>query len=70
MSIEHPDITCALATGYATFSQPASEPTELDREEFVKDNAGLVVLWMLGNYREVLEEYIQEHEAQFRAWMN
>lgn len=68
--MEHPDITSAQATGYATFSQPSAEPTELDREEFLKDNAGLVVLWMLGNYREFLEEYIQEHEAQFRAWMN
>lgn len=68
--MEHPDITSAQRTGYATFSQPSEEPTELDREEFLKDNAGSVVRWMLGNYREFLEEYIQEHEAQFRAWLN
>lgn len=67
--MEHPDIKSAQATGYATFSQPAQKPTDYDREAFVKDNAGLVVLWMLGNYRDVLEEYIQEHEAQFRGWL-
>ena len=67
--MEHPDITSAQRTGYATFSQQSEEPTELDREEFLKDNAGRVVRWVLGN-REILEEYIEEHEAQFRAWLN
>ncbi len=68
--MEHPDITSAQRTGYATFSQQTDNITDYDREEFLKDNAGSVVRWMLGNYRGFLEEYIQEHEAQFRAWMN
>lgn len=67
--MEHPDITSALVTGYATFSQPSTEPTELDREEFLKDNAGTVMNWLILNYREVLEEYIDTHEKQFRAWL-
>lgn len=68
--MEHPDITSALVTGYATFSQPSTEPTELDREEFVKDNAGLVIQWLLRFYPEILEKYITEHETQFRRWLN
>lgn len=68
--MEHPDIASAQVNGYATFSQPSEDPTELDREGFVKDNAGLVVQWMLRFYPEILEEYITKHETFFRRWLN
>lgn len=67
--MEHPDITCARATGYSTYQQPTGQITEYDREEFWKDNAGTVMLWLIQNYREVLDEYIDTHETHFRRWL-
>lgn len=67
--MQHHDITSALATGYATFSQPTSDVTDYDREEFWKDNAGAVIRWLIQNRRDVLEDYIDEHEKQFLSWL-
>jgi len=68
--MEHPDITCALRTGYATFQNPENQDTPEMRKEFINDNSGMLLRWLRLGYPEILDEFVEMHVAEYRAWLN
>lgn len=70
LSMEHPDVTCALRTGYATFQSPENQDLPETQKEFIDDNAGLLIRWLRLGYPEVLKEFVEMHAAEYRAWLN
>lgn len=68
--MEHPDITSAQRTGYATFQSAENRDCPENRAEFISDHSSEVINWVQRNYPELLEQYIEEHERDYNAWLN
>ena len=69
-NMEHPDVTCALRTGYAAFQNPENRDTPENRKEFIDENSGLLLQWLRLGYPEILEEFIEMHATDYREWLN
>lgn len=68
--MEHPDVTSALRTGYATFQSTENQDTPEMRKEFIDDNSALLLRWLRLGYPEILDEFVEMHAAEYRAWLN
>lgn len=68
--MEHPDITCAMRTGYATFQKAENEDTPESRAEFLEDHTIELLVWLRIYHPELLDEYIDTHERQYKDWLN
>lgn len=68
--VEHPDITAALRTGYASYQNEENQDTPESREEFIEDHTNELLAWIRATLPEVLEEFIEKHETQYKNWLN
>ena len=68
--MEHPDITSAQRTGYATFQDAENQDTPEMRKAFIDDNSARLLRWLRFTYPEILEEFVDIHTAEYRAWLN
>lgn len=68
MSIEHPDISYALRTGYASFQSRACEDTPEAREMYIEDHTAELLDWLSFEHPEILEEFIEN--SGYYDWLN
>lgn len=68
--MQHPDITAACRDGYPSWKHGGVEDCPELRDEFIDDNAGLLLRWLRLSYPEILEEFIEMHATKYRAWLN
>lgn len=70
MNLEHPDVSSALRSGYAGFQIPENRDTPENRGDFIDDRTDLLLAWLRLGYPEILDEFIEMHGPDYRAWLN
>ena len=68
--MEHPDITSAQRTGYATFQSAENQDCPENRAEYIDAHLSEVISWVRHNYPELVDQYIEEHKRDYTAWLN
>ena len=68
--MEHPDITAALRTGYPSYQSEENQDTPESRAEFIEDHTDALLAWIRATLPEVLDEFMEAHETQYRNWLN
>ena len=57
--IEHPDITSAAYTGYASYQNPENRDTPEHRKAYIEERYLDLLRWMRIEYPEILDEFIE-----------
>ena len=57
--MEHPDIACALRTGYPTFISSENRDTPENREDYIDEHSTELIRWLRMGHPEVLDEFIE-----------
>lgn len=72
--MNHPDIDCALRTGYPSYSDPENTDTPENRAEFINEHADDLIKWLRMGYPEILDEFIelsgQFCSISYKNWLN
>ena len=66
----HPDIAAALKTGYPRGVKTGNEDTKEARKEFAREDLSDFFQFVADNYSEVLDDYIENHEREYRDWLS
>ena len=70
----HPDISCALQTGYPTFISPENRDTSENRQDFIDDHTVELVQWLRLGHPEILDEFIEFSDTvcsvSYQNWLN
>ena len=71
---EHPDITAAACTGFASFQSVENRDTPENRADYIDDHMLELVRWLRRGYPEVLDEFIefsgQACRTSYQDWLN
>lgn len=71
---EHPDITAAACTGFASFQSVENRDTPENRADYIDDHMLELVHWLRRGYPEVLDEFIQFSGQvcvmSYQDWLN
>ena len=71
--MQHPDITSAHRTGYATFQAQEVELSPELQWEFVLEKSVEFLAWVKAGYSELFEEFIEfgyaYHKTKYREWL-
>ena len=71
--MQHPDITSAHRTGYATFQAQENEDSPEAQWEFVLERWEAFLAWIRAGYPELFEEFIEfgyaYHKTKYREWL-
>ena len=71
---EHPDITAAARTGFASFQGVENRDTPENRADYIDDHMLELVRWLRRGYPEVLDEFIefsgQACAMSYQDWLN
>lgn len=70
MDLEHPDITCAQRYGYARFQSTENLDSPENRMEYVKECIYDLFDWLKLGYPEILDEFVEHNEWDYRSWLN
>ena len=70
MDLEHPDITCAQRYGYARNQSPENLDSPESRLKYVEDSLDELFAWLKLGYPEILDEFVEHNEWDYRSWLN
>ena len=74
MILEHPDVSSALHSGYATFQSNENVDSPENRAEYIEEHSSELIHWLNIGYPEILEEFIefsgQVCRTSYRSWLN
>lgn len=72
--MQHPDVSAALSTGYATFQAKENKDTLETRFEFLEEHQVEFLKWIRDGYPDLMEEFIEfgrhYHKADYQDWLN
>lgn len=72
--LEHPDVSSALRTGYATFQNDVNTDTPENRAEYIDYHMDELTAWLRAGHQEVLDEFIefsgQACRTSYQDWLN
>ena len=71
---EHPDITAAACTGFASFQSVENRDTPENRADYIEEHSTEFLKWVRLGYPEVLDEFIecsgQACRTSYQDWLN
>lgn len=68
--MEHPDLSSSARTGYAAFQSAENQDSPENRSDFINENPGLLIRWLRIGYPDILDEFIEMNEYDYRSWLN
>lgn len=69
MTMEHPDITHALRTGYPSRVYDQEDTPEM-REEYISNDYEDFYKWVRRFHADLVDEYIEDNESEYLSWLN
>jgi len=66
--MQHPDITRIERDGYVGDCE--NQDTHENRLRYFKDRASELLKWLLVNYSEALDEFIEDNDQDYQDWLN
>ena len=74
LSMQHPDITSALRTGYPANQSQENRDTQEAREDYIDEHMLELVKWLRLGYPEILDEFIEMSgqicSMSYKDWLN
>jgi hypothetical protein len=74
MIFEHPDVSRALRSGYASFQHEENADTPENRADYIEEHSTELIKWLTIGHPEVLEEFIefsgQACRTSYWNWLN
>lgn len=59
--MEHPDVTSALNTGYATYQSAENKACEEEWNEYLDFYQNKIMEWLKDGYQDILREFAESH---------
>ena len=74
LCLEHPDITAACRSGYASYQSEENQDSLEMRDLYIEEHMPELVEWLKLGYPEVLDEFIefsgQACKTSYETWLN
>lgn len=68
--LQHPDITSAHRTGYATFQSEENRDCPEARKRYIDECSLDVLKWLRENHPDLLNDFIQDNYQDYSEWLN
>lgn len=74
--LEHPDVSSAQRSGYATFQSGENQDSQENWNEYLEEYQSEIIMWMKDSYPDVLREFAEEYAPRYhktptyKDWLN
>ena len=67
---DHPDVACALRTGFPSFTPPENPDTPESRRDYLEEHFHGFLDWLSNGDQDVLDRFFTENGWDYKNWLN